>query len=148
MRREEASPLLVIGVGNAWRHDDGAGPAVAERLAERVATLILPGEGTELLEAWREADRVIVVDAMQSGAPVGTVRRFDALEAPLPARSFPHLSHSFGLPEAVEMARLLGGLPRELTVFGIEAGDLSFGRGLGPDVADAVGRLAGEIMER
>lgn len=145
MTGEPSSSLLVIGVGNAWRRDDGAGPAVAERLAARLTTRTLPGEGAELLEAWREADRVVVVDAMRSGAPVGTVRRFDALAGPLPAQAFPHLSHHFGLPEAVEMARLLGRLPRELTVFGIEAGDLSFGRGLGPAVADAVSRLAAEI---
>ncbi len=138
---------LVIGVGNAWRHDDGAGPAVAERLRGRRQVLVLPGEGTELIEAWRQADRVIVIDAMRSGAPAGTIRRFDAAAAPLPARSFSGLSHRFGLAEAIEMARLLDRLPNEIAVFGIEATDFSPGAGLSPDVEAAVSQLVAEIGE-
>lgn len=138
---------LVIGVGNAWRHDDGAGPAVAERLRGRMPVLVLPGEGTELIEAWRHLDRVIVIDAMRSGAPVGTIRRFDAARGPLPADVFSGLSHRFGLAEAVEMARLLDRLPSEIAVFGIEAADFTPGAGLSPDVEAAVLRLASEIGE-
>lgn len=137
--------LLVIGVGNAWRHDDGAGPAVAERLSGYVPVLVLPGEGTELIEAWHAADRVVVIDAMRSGAPVGTIRRFDVVAAPLPAEAFSGLSHRFGLAEAIEMARLLDRLPCEITVIGIEAADFSPGTGFSPDVETAVSQLVEEI---
>ncbi len=141
----DPSSCLLIGVGNAWRHDDGAGPAVAQRLRARMPTLVLPGEGTELIEAWRRVRRVVVVDAMRSGAPIGTIRRFDAAAGPLPAAAFSGLSHRFGLAEAIEMARLLDRLPPEITVFGIEADDFSPGLGLGPAVEAAVLRLAGVL---
>jgi len=132
--------ILLIGIGNAWRRDDGAGPAVAERLAGHpgLRTLILPGEGSEVIEAWRGLDHVIVVDAMRSGAAVGTIRRFDAASVSLPAGEFPSLSHRFGLAEAVEMARILGRLPARLDIWGIEAGDVGQGPGLSPEVEAAV----------
>ncbi len=141
--------MLIIGIGNAWRRDDGAGPAVAERLALRpgLQVLVLPGEGTEVMSAWRKDSRVVVVDAMRSGAAAGTVRRFDALEEGLPVGAFPSLSHRFGLAEAVEMARILGQLPRMLEVWGIEAADLGEGPGLSPEVEAAVNRVAAAINQ-
>lgn len=142
---------LVIGVGNAWRRDDGAGPAVAETLAAipGARCRVLVGEGTELIEAWSGEGRVIVIDAMRSGAPAGTLTHFDAAAAALPAAAFCSLSHRFGLAEAIEMARVLGRLPERLEVWGVEAGDLGQGPGLTPAVAAAVAtlvdRLAGSL---
>jgi hydrogenase maturation protease len=139
--------ILVIGIGNAWRRDDGAGPAVAERLADHggLRTLVLPGEGSELIEAWRGQAHVIVVDAMRSGATVGTIRAFDAVSVPLPAGKFPSLSHRFGLAEAVEMARILDRLPARLDIWGIEAGDVGQGPGLSLEVETAVAEVVARL---
>ncbi|HIJ61379.1 MAG TPA: hydrogenase maturation protease [Rhodospirillaceae bacterium] len=136
---------LVIGIGNPWRRDDGAGPAVAARLDGRARTLTLLGSGADLIEAWHDAKRVVVIDAMRSGASPGTLRRFDAQAGPLPAGAFRCLGHRFGLPEAIEMARVLGCLPSRLEVWGIEAGDLGRGPGLTAEVEEAVSRLADEL---
>ena len=121
---------------------------VAEMLAGTpgLDILILPGEGTELLEAWSGRNNVLVVDAMRSGKDAaGGIRRFDALAETLPKDAFPCLSHRFGLAEAVEMGKVLGRLPGSLTLFGIEAEDFGQGPGLTPAVAAGVGRLAAEI---
>src|SRR6478609_604315 len=99
----------VIGVGNAWRRDDGTGPAVAAALGG-----ISTDDPSHLLDLWYGARRVIVVDAARSGAPAGTIHRFDAAE-PLPA-GLGHSTHAFGVADAVELARALGRLPPELTV--------------------------------
>ena len=136
---------LVIGIGNPWRRDEGAGPAVAARLDGRARILTLLGSGAELIEAWHDAQRVVVIDAMQSGARPGTLKRFDAQAGPLPPGAFRCLGYRFGLAEAVEMARLLGCLPVRLEVWGIEAGDLGQGPGLTAEVEEAVCRLANEL---
>ena len=136
--------FLVIGIGNAWRRDDGAGPAVAERLVG-LPCLILPGEGAGLMEAWQKAAHVVVVDAMRSGAPAGTIRHFDATVEPLPTGAFACLSHQFGLAEAVEVARVLGRLPPRLDIWGIEAVDFGQGLGLSPAVEAAVAEVAAQI---
>ena len=122
---------------------------VAEKLAGHpgLEIVTLPGEGTELLDAWSGRDKVLVVDAMRSGGTAGEIRRFDALRETLPNDAFPSLSHRFGLAEAVEMAKLLDRLPASLTVFGIEAVDFGQGPGLTPAVAAGVDRLSAEIRK-
>ena len=142
------SHTQVIGIGNGWRRDDGVGPAVAALLAGRpkLRTAVLPGEGTELIAAWTGCERVVVVDAMRSGAAAGTIRHFDAVAAPLPVGAFPRLSHAFGLAEAIEMARILGRLPRRLEIYGIEAADLGDGAGLSAEVERAAHQVAAAIM--
>ena len=92
---------------------------------------------------------MIVVDAMVSGAPPGTVRRFDALREALPAPRAGASTHGLGLAEAVGLARALDRLPARLVLVGIEGADFSPGAGLGPAVAagvEAAARLIrGEI---
>lgn len=67
---------LVIGIGNPWRGDDGAGPAAVERLvAEGVpdgaAAIVVHQLTPDLAEPISSAGRVIFVDAavdLQAGA--------------------------------------------------------------------------------
>lgn len=140
---------LVLGFGNAWRGDDGAGPAVIERLrargAARAAALGAPGP--ELFERWGPADRVALVDAVVSGAAPGTIHRLDALRAPLPAGLRRLSTHGGGLGEALELARALERLPAELTVYAIEGATFEAGQPLSPAVAAAVAQVADELRE-
>jgi hydrogenase maturation protease len=47
-------------------------------------------------------------------------------------------THAFGLATAVELARVLGQLPKRLTVVGIEAASFAQGTTLSPEVAASV----------
>ena len=132
---------MVIGVGNRWAGDDAAGLAVARRLGGRQ----LEGDPTSLLDAWADADHVVVVDAAASGAPAGTIRRFDARSGPLPARLLRSSTHALGVPEAIELARALGRLPAQLEVYAIEGERFTSGAELSPAVERAVGELAASL---
>ncbi len=139
-------PLRILGVGNGFRRDDGAGPWVAARLAEQGWPADThSGEGAGLMDAWDGCAAAVIVDALQSGATPGTVRRFDAHEEVLPAGLFRASSHLFGVAEAVETARVLGRLPPTLVIYGIEGGDFGFGEGLTPAVADACAAVLDRI---
>ncbi|MBI2928176.1 MAG: hydrogenase maturation protease [Verrucomicrobia bacterium] len=133
---------LIIGIGNRYRRDDGVGIVVARRLAperlDGIRVIERSGEGAALLEAWQGAERVIVVDAVQSGAPPGTIHRLDARAQPMPTRFFHYSTHAFSLAEAIELARALDQLPRRLLVYGVEGADFTAGEGLSPEVAAAV----------
>lgn len=134
---------VVIGIGNPFRCDDAAGLAVARRVRsvpchERTAGSF------ELIDLWRGHDDVVIVDAMRSGNPPGTVRVFDATSDPLPEPAFAS-THSLGLREAVEMARALGRLPAHLTVYGIEAGNVEPGFEMSSAVVRAVDRVVEEV---
>jgi hydrogenase maturation protease len=141
--------VILIGVGNAWRGDDGAGLAVARRVRELspagVEVREVEGDATALVEAWSGAEGVVVVDAAESGAPPGTVRRFDARTRPLPARSLRSSTHAFGVADAVELARALDRLPARLDVYAIEGASFTAGKRLSPAVERAVDELAASL---
>jgi hydrogenase maturation protease len=112
-----------------------------------VEVLEREGEPTALIDAWEGADTVWVVDAVSSGAPAGTVHRLDASEQELPAELFRTSTHHFGLAEAVELARSVGRLPRELVVFGIEGASFQAGERLSPEVESAAESVAAVLRE-
>jgi hydrogenase maturation protease len=143
---------LVLGVGNDWRGDDGAGLEVARmlRCSARPGARIVEyqGEPSGLIDAWQGEGDVVLVDAVSSGAPSGTVHRLDLLEGPLPPELFRASTHHLGVPEVVELARALERLPSRLELYGIEGRDFDTGVALGPEVRRAVEQVAGEIAER
>jgi len=142
--------VVVIGAGNADRGDDGAGVRVVRTLRERQPEGMdlheANGDMVGLIDRWASDDRVILIDAMRSGAAPGTVRRFDALRDPLPASHFPPTStHAFGVVEVTELARQLHRLPAELTVYGIEGLCFEAGAPMSPAVEAAARRVADEL---
>jgi hydrogenase maturation protease len=142
----EGTGILVLGVGNPYRHDDGVGPLVAGRLAASgIIGRMENGEGAELMEAWQGFPYVVLVDAAASGAALGTIHRFEVADTRLPTGLFHYSSHLFSVAEAIEMARILDRLPERMTVFGIEGRDFSYGEGLSPEVAAAADVVEAEI---
>ncbi len=147
----QAHGTLFIGVGNLFRSDDGAGRLVVQRLRGEiprgVKALEETGDGVQLFEAWKGADCVFLVDAVQSGAPPGTLYRFDARTEKLPTWFSHSSTHSFGVAEAIELARTMGELPARLVVYGIEGLDFSAGTNLSPDVAEMLPTAANLILQ-
>lgn len=135
------SNTLVIGVGNEYRHDDAVGLVVARRLREKnlqnVIVLEMSGTGAELIEAWRGAEKVILIDAAHSGAEPGKVFRFEAHHQSIPTEFFHYSTHALSVAEAIELARTLGHLPPHIIVYGIEGKDFTMGTGLSPEVEQA-----------
>lgn len=149
MHNVRRPPVLIIGVGNEDRSDDAAGLLVARKLQEHklraAAVQQQSGEALSLLEAFSDAVNVIIVDAVQSGAPPGTIHRFEAHCEPLPARYFCCSTHSLGVAEAVELARALGRLPRRLLVYGIEGAHFDPGMPISAEVASAIQEVTRQI---
>ena len=143
------SRVVVVGVGNAYRGDDGAGLAVAERvrgLVEGVEVVTCEQEASRVIDAIEGRDAAVLVDASSSGAAPGTIHRFDASIEPVPARSFRSSTHAFGVGEAIELARALGKLPGTVVVYGIEGEEFSAGEGLSAAVAAAVEPAVDAVM--
>src|SRR3972149_2149869 len=107
--------VLVIGVGNEYRGDDGLGLFAVRQIKAKnlsnVTVIETSGEGAALIETWRSAGIVIAIDAVQSGAKAGTIHRFDASVEPLPGDFFHYSTHAFSLAEGIELARVLNLLP-------------------------------------
>lgn len=142
---------MVIGVGNEFRRDDGAGPAVVGQLRDRVPPgvelVITDGEPARLIEAWTGAALAVVVDAVRAQPPQpGTVHRF-VVDRPGTGTERTASSHGLGLDDAISLAIALDRMPGRLIVHAIEAADLGQGTGLTPAVAAAVGTVASAILD-
>ena len=140
--------ILVIGIGNVDRGDDGVGIVAARELRERLGEYAVVrecrGEATDLIEAWRGAGDVILIDAISSADPPGTIFRIDLRNGQLPPSATGSSTHGLGLAQAVELARALDRLPGSLILYGVAAGQFQLGCGLAP----AVNRAVADIVER
>jgi hydrogenase maturation protease len=127
------------------RGDDAAGVAVARGLGDDPHVVAHEGEPIDLLEAWEDADEVVLVDAARSGAPPGTVHRLDGLAAPAELGGSTHL---FGLADTLALARVLGRAPARVTVYAIEGERFDAGATLSPAVQRAVHAVQAELRGR
>ena len=141
----------VIGVGNRWRGDDAAGLAAARRVRAvpglEVEVTELEGDPTSLIDAWDGSGRVIVIDAVSSGAEPGTVHRLDPHATSLPRDLDRHSTHAVGLATAIELGRALDRLPARLIVFGIEGQCFDAGAGLSPRVEHGIARTVVAVVD-
>ncbi len=148
-KQRKQSKLLIIGIGNQYRRDDGVGLLIAHILKEQklphTHICEASGEGAALMEAWRGADTVILIDAVLSGAPPGTIHHLDAHAQSIPTNFFSYSTHAFSVAEAIELARILNCLPPRLLLIGIEGQDFAYGMGLSPEVDEAVARVVHSI---
>ena len=142
--------ILVIGIGNEYRNDDGVGLIVARKLRAKNLPGVLvtesSGDGAALMEAWEAARTVILIDAAFSGAEPDTVSRFDVAIQPLPISFSFHSTHAFGVAEAIGLAQALQQLPPSLIVYAIEGKHFSAGTSLSPEVAEVSQKVVEQVM--
>ncbi|WP_242343065.1 hydrogenase maturation protease [Anaeromyxobacter terrae] len=134
--------VLVLCLGNALRKDDAVALHIADALvregAEGMTIRRSAAAGLYLLDDMEGFDRVVVVDAVRTGAhPPGTVLAFplDALHAPEGPSP-----HAIGLPSALARAAAAGApVPSRIEVVAVEALELDeVGEGLTSAVAAAI----------
>lgn len=132
---------LVVGIGNPLLGDDAVGLEAARRIAEArddVEVVDAVGTGFELLDLIEGRSHVLLLDAFMSGtAPLGALHFFDRDDFRHAVAPGPHYA---GLPEALEMAEILGlPLPQELRALAVEIEDkYEFQEGLDPVIAQAL----------
>jgi hydrogenase maturation protease len=140
---------LVIGVGNLLRTDDGVGIHVIKALDLHtgVDTLDAAMGSVEILEAMRGYDRVVIVDAIETGAEPGTIFRVNLTKGEEP----PVITHSHGtdLITTLQLGRQLYGeeMPGEVILLAVESKDTTtIGDELTPRVRAAVQETINTIL--
>jgi hydrogenase maturation protease len=143
--------ILLIGVGNEYRSDDGVGLVVARKIHEKMISSITvkeeSGEGAAMIEAWQGFQNVIIVDAVSSGAMPGTIFRIDAHKETVPIKFFHYSTHAFSVAEAVELARTMNFLPSKLIVYGIEGNNFFAGTAISLFVQQAADKIIKQIVK-
>jgi hydrogenase maturation protease len=149
--------LAVIGVGQALRGDDGAGPEAVRLWRRSYATTahiaavqihVLEQVGPELLELLADLDAAIVVDAVRSSSPAGTIHNL-TLDQLHGFRRDLRAAHGWGIPETLRLGQAImpDQLPRRLCLLGIELENTRLGTGLSAVVARAL-PAACEALDR
>jgi hydrogenase maturation protease len=143
--------VLVLGVGNVLMRDEALGVRAVEELGRRYRfpenVELLDGgtSGIELLSYIRERDYLIVIDAVRSGSPPGTVVRVEGED--VPARFMTRISpHQLGISDLLATATISGHLPERMVLFGIEPKDVELGLGLSDEVRAGFGRLIEVVL--
>ena len=143
--------VIIIGMGNLYRSDDGVGIIVARRLREQISSRVSIVEedcdAISLLNLWKGTSSVILIDSVQSGAAPGTLHRFDLCSQRLPIKSLKSSSHCFNLAEAVELACILRQLPERLILYGIESESTATGTQLSPSVEKSIALATTRVLD-
>jgi hydrogenase maturation protease len=145
--------VVVAALGNEFRQDDGAGPAVMALVGERVGSpgveLVGPlSDPLHLLGRWDQADMAIVVDAFGPGTSPGTLRVLELAAAGV--ASIPDATastHGIELPRVLQLASILGQAPARVFVVGIEGSNFGPGVGLSRSVQAALPEAACRILD-
>jgi hydrogenase maturation protease len=137
--------ILVAGVGNIFRGDDGFGSAVAQRLLRDSidASVKIVDYGIsgihlayELLEGY---ETLVLIDAMARGGEPGTIYLLEP--EPGTRRGFPD-AHSMDPQTVLEHARALGAPETRVLIVGCEPASTDEEIGLSDAVAGAIDEAA------
>jgi len=149
--------LVVVGTGQSFRGDDGAGLAAVETWRKsyqsaqdpriRIELTELPG--LALLDLLAGAQAAIIVDALKSGNTPGTIRLLNQDDLAAFGKGSGS-AHGWGVAETLILGRQLEPekLPDRLAMIAIEAGELELGQGLSQEVRNALPHAARLIEEQ
>lgn len=145
--------VVVLGLGNLLRRDEGLGVLAVQRLAETVVfdgSLRLIDGGTlglGLLSELEGASQLLVLDAVLGEGPPGSVVRLAGDDVPV---FFGKLvsAHDIGLPDILAVMRLRGSGPDEVVVLGLVPAEIELGWGLSEPLEGSLAALVGAARDQ
>lgn len=142
---------VVLGLGNTLNRDEGLGVFSLEPLRARLggsgAIELLDGGvlGMSLLPLVESCSHLLILDAVDTSSPPGTVTELGREEIPLFARLKLSL-HQLGFQEVLQLASVRGNLPEHLGLVGAQPADVSIGVGLSPGIEAVLPAIAGRAL--
>jgi len=142
--------ILIIGVGNILLKDEGAGVYVVQQLEK----LNLPPEvqvidaGTELLNfisSIEQTEKLIVIDAIETGAPPGTIFKLTDKDISEPPNKLYSL-HQFSLLNTLKILEKTGKKPPTI-IIGIEPKEVSMEMKLSPEIEKKIPKIIDLILK-
>ncbi len=143
---------LLLGVGNLLLTDEGIGIHAIQRIIDKK---MLPEDveiidggtaGLALLYYLEGVDMLVIVDAVETSGPPGTIVRLDGdkIHTYMALKVSPH---EITLPDFLAAARLRDLYPKEVVVWGMQPRSLEVGVDLSPDIESRLGILVDYIVQ-
>lgn len=141
--------IAVLGVGNILLSDEGAGVRAVESLREKYdfpesVELIDGGTmGLDLLPFIEGKDKLLIIDAVTIDKPPGTLIKIEGNDIPK-FLSLKLSVHQIGLPDMLSAANLMGILPKDMCLIGIQPKSLE----TGTELTDELFRCLDAVVEK
>jgi len=139
------SATVIVGIGNVLKGDDGAGPLVCEQLAGKIrAELIDAGTVPEnyIQPIINKAPQnLLVIDAIDFGAPAGTIRIF----RPEQLNSHAFSTHTLSPRLFVDMVCKF--ITVDVYFVGIQPAQIQLCQSISPQVSRAVQQLSQALAD-
>jgi hydrogenase maturation protease len=144
--------VLILGLGNPLRGDDGVGPRVIEELNRRKLPEGVKAQdggtgGFDLLHVLEGWERAVIVDAADVGRAPGQFVRFTPKDARLIESADGFSLHNAGLAEALALAKAVGQPLPEMVIFGVQPERVGWGEGLSPAVEATLPALVDAVLD-
>lgn len=146
------STLHILGIGSPFG-DDQLGWEVVKLLQQRptlhcfhpdhLSMTYCDRPGMHLLELMRSAETVFLIDAIKTGAPIGTLHRFE--NEAIETIDDPLSTHALGVAAAMKMGAVLQLLPKKVVLYGIEIYDPQREPSLSKPTTEAIKSLSVRI---
>ncbi|MCJ1961238.1 HyaD/HybD family hydrogenase maturation endopeptidase [Novosphingobium mangrovi (ex Hu et al. 2023)] len=137
--------VLVLGIGNLLWADEGFGVRAVEHMhrlwafPDNVRLIDGGTQGVYLVQNIREADILVVFDAVDYGLEPGTMKRVEGEEVPRFLGAKKVSLHQTGFQEVLMMAEMLGDPPAHQLLIGVQPVELEdYGGSLRPQVKDKI----------
>lgn len=142
--------LKVFGIGSSFG-DDRVGWTVIEKLQQKSELIpYIPKQlqlqkldrpYTELLEYMQEARTVILIDAIKSGSPLGTIHQYENPQFENNTNLFS--THRMGVIQTLQLGSALNDLPKKLFLYGVEIDQIYYRE----SISNAIGTAASSLAE-
>jgi hydrogenase maturation protease len=156
--------IKILGIGQSMRGDDEVGMEIVRRwldshiadFPDSIEAEILESPGLTLLGEIAGQDAAILVDAVQSGAPPGTLHQLSEDDL-LNFGEGTGSAHGWGAAETLSLGRQLNPeeLPEKIILIGVEAVQFELGEGLSPAVratipeaVEMINKVLGELTQK
>ena len=145
--------VLILGIGNILLKDEGVGVHVVHELQNQdlpdgVEVIDGGTAGLDILLSQEGLYKLVVIDAIRTGKEPGTVYKTrysrSSTSIEYPASSIQISLHQVGLLDALDATEKMNCAPKEVTIIGVEPGQIS----LGLELTEPVKRSVPEVIEQ
>ncbi len=136
---------VIIGIGNTLKGDDGTGPLVCEQLSGKVCAEVI--DASTVPENYiqkiikKAPQNLLVIDAIDFGAPAGTINIFK----PEQLNSFVLSTHTLSPRVFVDV--VCKDIKVDVYFIGIQPAQMQPGQPLSEQVSEAIQWLEGALIE-
>ncbi|UCB43440.1 MAG: HyaD/HybD family hydrogenase maturation endopeptidase [Dehalococcoidales bacterium] len=144
--------VIVLGMGNLLLRDEGIGVHVANALQSSPMSVdvnlevIDGGTLPDAVLSLDTADKLIVVDAVQTGGEPGAIYRFRPEDIDLDEITVTSL-HQISLLENLWLMERFGDGPKNVVIIGVEPEDISWGLELSEKIQQRIPQIVRIVLE-